>query len=90
MQDFTQKLDPYPHLGAIAAEVVPVWPEHHRYSQARFRDDDDSFLQRTDEFAARALTNVAHHLPVTGYMLERAIKRGVSISCILIATRVEA
>lgn len=62
MQDFTEKLEPYPHLGAIVAEVLRVWPEHHRYCQARFRDDDDAFLQRTDEFASLALTNVGDEL----------------------------
>lgn len=62
MQDIAQKLSPYPSLSTVVDEVLRVWPEHRRYCESRFRNDEESFLARTEEFAALALANVGDSL----------------------------
>lgn len=62
MQDFLQKIAPYPSLHAVVVEVLRVWPGHRRYCEMRFRDDEGAFLQRTEEFASLALKNVGDQL----------------------------
>lgn len=63
MQDLVEKIAPYPNLHAVVTQVLEVWPEHRRYCETRFRNDDPDYLQRTDEFAALALANVGDGLP---------------------------
>lgn len=62
MQNLTEKLAPYPHLNTVVEKVLSVWPEHQRYCELRFRDDEPAFLQRTEGFAELALRNVGDSL----------------------------
>lgn len=62
VQDITEKLAPYPSLRTTVDEVLRIWPEHRRYCETRFRNDDDAFLRRTEEFATLALANVGDSL----------------------------
>lgn len=62
MQDVLEKIAPYPSLHAVVVEVLRVWPEHRRYCEQRFRDDEAAFLERTEEFAELALKNVGDQL----------------------------
>ena len=48
----------FPHLQTVVAQVLSVWPEHESYIEARFEGDGHDFLQRADEFAALAVTNM--------------------------------
>jgi len=63
VQTLSQTLAPYPSLDRIVSEVVRIWPEHQRYCETRFKNDDVAFLQRTNEFASLALINVDDELP---------------------------
>jgi 2-polyprenyl-3-methyl-5-hydroxy-6-metoxy-1,4-benzoquinol methylase len=62
LQALADKLSPYPKLASIVNEVVRVWPEHERYCETRFRNDEADFLARTEEFAELALVNVGTSL----------------------------
>lgn len=62
MQTLIEKLAQYPHLRTVVEKVLNVWPEHQKYCELRFRDDEADFLQRTEEFAALALSNVGTSL----------------------------
>ncbi len=62
MSNLAEKLALYPSLRTIVDEVLRQWPEHLRYCETRFKNDDAEFLQRTEEFAELALTNVGGSL----------------------------
>lgn len=62
MTDLTEKLRPYPNLSKVVDEVIRIWPEHRKYCETRFKNDDDAFLARTEEFATLALRNVGDQL----------------------------
>jgi SAM-dependent methyltransferase len=62
MTDVIQNLSAYPAISKVVQTLITDWPEHRRYIDSRFKDDTPDFLQRTEEFAALALTGMQDDL----------------------------
>lgn len=58
-----EQLSAYPSLAKVVAEALNHWPEHRRYCELRFAQDDPEFLARTEQFAALALQSTGDDLP---------------------------
>lgn len=58
MTELAEKLAPYPGLSAIVGALLTFWPDHQKYVEKRFADDDDAFLARTEELAAVSLRSI--------------------------------
>ena len=60
--DLKLKLAPYPALSLLVAKQLAVWPDHTKYIQARFDDDDDDFLACSEEVSQLVLKIVKEDL----------------------------
>lgn len=58
MTELAEKLAPYPSLSAIVSALLASWPDHQKYVEKRFANDDDAFLARTEELAAVSLRSI--------------------------------
>ncbi len=59
----TEKLAAVPNLTRAVEAQLAVWPEHEKFLIARFKDDSDSFLQRTEDVARLVLLLTGDRLP---------------------------
>lgn len=63
--ELAEKLAPYPSLSAIVTALLASWPDHQKYVETRFTDDDGAFLTRTEELATVSLRSIGQgELPV--------------------------
>lgn len=63
MTILAQQLGNYPAITTVVEAILAAWPEHRRYLESRFADDDEAFLGRTEQFAQLALTRLQEDLP---------------------------
>lgn len=62
MAELSEKLAPYPNLAAIVGALLAEWPDHQKYVEKRFQNDDDAFLGRTEELAAVSMRSLEGEL----------------------------
>lgn len=60
--DLTAKLSSYPALSHLVARQLAVWPDHIKYMEARFGDDDAEFLACSEKVSELVLKLVKDEL----------------------------
>lgn len=57
-----RRLEKCPSLRRLISAQLSVWPDHKRYLDARFLEDDEDFLQRTEQVASLVTTLIGHEV----------------------------
>ena len=53
----------YPALSKLVTQQLEVWPEHERYLEKRFRNEDSAQALRSNDIASKALRIIDNRLP---------------------------
>ena len=61
-QSVERRLASWPAMARIVGRLLHVWPEHRTYIEARYRDMEPAFEDRTEELAELALVSIGDEM----------------------------